>query len=346
MKNKKINKKVIFILVCTLFFLSLFVGFIFFFQNTIPFKYYGTYVRYYYLDGNELKATYNISALSVKAVLEREENGKKVIDRENYKYYKKGNDLIIEIGEYEYYLIVDDDCLYVASSKDISTAKKYGNFYWNTKSVKADIYEIKNKAEGVDSMIEKTMNAWVRDLIYDGVDKDLNDTNLYIINSDEKIDDTNLNIYEVVYDAVGGELHLYYNRKNRTLKRIYFFGSIFLNPYEVTDLDSMKIEDIYDVRAMLLSLMYIFGNKENIELNMDADNSKEYSKVLNDLDYRIAVLEEYGKLFENKKVDEEYDDRYTYLLDNEKYDIEFMSWISYSKYSATGLITFNINIKQ
>lgn len=346
-KGKKINKKVLIISISAIVAVGLLVGLILFFTNKIPSKYYGTYVRYYYFDGIESKTTYKISALSVKSTHEYIKDGKKETETESYKYSKKGNDLIIKDkeGKSENYLIIDDDCLYVDSSKDISTSKKYGLFYWNIKSDKADIYEIENKAEGIEDSIEKTMNTWSRKLIYDTADKELKDTSFYIYDSDEKADDTDLNTYEVIYEAAGGKLSLYYNRKTKELSRIYFSGSVLSTSYRGTGSDSMSVEDIYDARAMLLSFMYVLGNKENIELNIDTENSKEYSKSLTDLNYRTKVAGEFDSLFSNKKVDDKYDDKYTYSLSNDKYSIDFDSWISSSTYSVSGIISFNISIK-
>ena len=166
-KEKKINKKILIISISAFIGICLLIGSILFFTNKIPSKYYGTYVRYYYIDGNESKVTYKISALSVKSTYERIVDGKKETETENIKYSKKGNDLIIKDknGKSESYLIIDDDCLYVESSKDISDSKKYGIYYWNTKSSKADIYEIENKSEGTEELLEKTMNTWSRKLI-------------------------------------------------------------------------------------------------------------------------------------------------------------------------------------
>lgn len=346
-ERKKRNKKVLIISISVFVCICLLVGLILFFINKIPSKYYGIYVRYYYFDGIESKTTYKISALSVKSTNEYIKGGKKETDIKSYKYSKKGNDLIIKDkdGKYENYLIIDDNCLYVDSSKDISTSKKYGLFYWNVKSDKADIYEIESKSKGIEDSIEKTMNTWSRKLIYDTADQELNDTNFYILDSDEKADDTDLNTYEVIYEAAGGKLSLYYNRKTKELKKIYFSGSILSTSYIGTDPDSMSAEDIYDLRAMLLSFMYILGNKDNIELNIDTENSKEFSKSLADLNYRSTVINEFDSLFSNKKADETLNDKYTYTLSNDKYSIDFDNWVSSSTYSVSGIISFSITIK-
>lgn len=346
-KGKKFNKKLIIFTIITIFTTCLLVGLIIFFVNKIPSKYYGTYVRYYYFNGNESKITYKISPLSVKSISERTVDGKNKINTESYRYTKKENDLIIKNknGKLKNYLIIDNDCLYIESSKDISTSKKYGLFYWNIKSDKADIYEIENKSESIEDLIEKTMNTWSRKLIYDTANRELNDYEFYILNSDEKTDDTDLNTYEVVYNAAGGKLSLYYDRKTKNLERIYFSGSILASSITGTDTDSMSVEDIYDAKAMLMSCMYILGNKKNIELNIDTENSKDYSKALTDLNYRSKVAGEFDDLLSNKTVDEKYNDRYTYSLSNSKYSIEFTNWISSNTYSVTGVVSFNISIK-
>lgn len=346
-KAKHINKKFVIIFTSAIIATCLLIGLILFFINKIPSQYYGTYTRYYYLYGSESKITYKISALSVESIYEYTKDGKKVTDTRSYEYSKKGNDLIIKDKENntENYLIIDDDCLYVTSSKDISTSKEYGLYYWNVNSDKADIYEIENTSEVTKELLKETMNTWARKLIYDTANKELKNTSFYIHNSDEKTDTTNLNTFEVIYETTGGKLSLYYNRKTKKLERIYFSGSILSSSYKGTDFNSMTPEDIYDARAMLMSFMYILGNKENIELNIDTENSKEYSKSLADLNYRTKVAGEFDNLFSNKKVDENYDNKYTYSLYNDKYDIDFDSWISSSTYSITGFVSFNIKIK-
>ena len=269
--KKKNGKKIVIVSVCTVLIVGLIIGLILLLTGGIPSKYRGTYVRYYYFDGVETKVTYEVSAKSVKSITEYEKDGKKEEKVDNHDYYIKDDDLIIKDSSFEKYLIIDDDCLYIETSKDISTSKKYGSFYWNVKSKKADIYEIKNKSEQVEDLIETTMNRWARKFYYEAQDKKLTDSKFYILSSDEKTDETNLNTYEVKYKVSNGNLSLYYDRKSKKLERIYFSGSIDTSSLTGKSIDSMSVEDMYDVKAMLLSLMYIYGNTKNVELNIDTE---------------------------------------------------------------------------
>lgn len=76
---------------------------------------------------------------------------------------------------------------YILNLVKIYPHQKNTDFYWNIKSDKADIYEIENKSESIEDLIEKTMNTWSRKLIYDTANRELNDYEFYILNSDEKL---------------------------------------------------------------------------------------------------------------------------------------------------------------
>ena len=186
--KKKKGKKIAIISIGTVLIVGLIVGLIFLLTGGIPSKYRGTYVRYYYFDGVETKITYEISGKSVKSITEYEKDGKKEENVDNHDYYMKDDDLIIKDSSFEKYLIIDDDCLYIETNKDISTSKKYGSFYWNVKSKKADIYEIRNKSESVEDLIETTMNTWARKFYYEAQGKKLTDSKFYILSSNEKTD--------------------------------------------------------------------------------------------------------------------------------------------------------------
>lgn len=342
--EKKKGKKIAIISICSVLVIGLIIELIVFLTGGIPSKYRGTYVRYYYFDGIETKVTYKISSKSIKATTEYEKEGKKEERVEDYEYYTKDDDLIIKDGSYEKYLIIDDDCLYIETSKDISTSKQYGSFFWNVNSNKADIYEIKNKAESVEDLIETTMNTWARKFYYKAQDKELKDTRFYILSSDEKTDETNLNTYEVKYKVANGDLSFYYNRKSKTLERIYFSGSINTSSITGKSFDSMSVEDTYDAKAMLLSLMYIYGNENNVELNINIETSKDYDKVMKEFDHRDVATKDYDALFSNKR-NSTIADEDRYSLDNDKYSVEYTSMISSSTYSVIGMITFNMRIK-
>ena len=167
---------------------------------------------------------------------------------------------------------------------------------------------------------------------------------IYILSSDEKTDETNLNTYEVKYKVSNGNLSLYYDRKSKKLERIYFSGSIDTSSLTGKSIDSMSVEDMYDVKAMLLSLMYIYGNTKNVELNIDTETSKDYDKVMKEFDHRSEAAKDYDALFSNKKTSSIKDED-KYSLDNDQYSIEYTSWISSSTYSVMGMISFNMSIK-
>lgn len=345
--KKKFLKKWWFWTIISIIMIILLIGIILFFINKIPSKYYGTYTRYSYFGGTEFKITYKISPLKIKAISEYTEDGENKFEEEEIEYCKKGDDIIIKDNDEEAYLIIDNDCLYIETNKDISMSKEYGYFYWNEKSDEADLYKIENKSKQMIDLIEETMNSWARKLIYDTYDLNEESSKFYIFNSDKKSDKTDLNTYKINYNVAGGELSLYYDRKTQQLDRVFFSGEVFESTYSVSSSDNMDIYDIYDSKAMLLSLMYILGNKDNIELNQadeDIEKVKNYSKILKDLSYRTSVAEEYDKLFANKTTDEEINNRYTYTLKNDKYDIDYTSWISSTSYSFSGMIYFYINL--
>lgn len=341
-KSSKKIAKVIVVFMSILIGISLIVGVILFFVNRIPPEYYGTYVRYWYLGGSEAKTTYKISALSVKEIIEINRNGELETNVIDCKYTKKGDDLIISVGteDSENYLILDDDCLYVESSRDISLSKRFGFFYWNEKSDKADIYEIENKAFYIKRSIEDTMDTWARELVFTASDIELKDTIFYIQKSDEKTDDSDTNTYEVKYAAAGGELSLFYNRNTRELESVRYFGSIAYSSLVELDYDSMSIEDTYDVRAMILSFMYVLGNENNIDLNSKVDSS-HYSE---DYDYRLEVVSEFSSLLSNMTYAENYGDEYTFSLNNDKYNVDYVINMSESNYHFTEGVWFNIRI--
>lgn len=344
-KYKKFYKKWWFWTAVSILTVALITGIVIFLIYKVPYKYCGTYVQYAYFDGNEYKGTFKISPLSIKVIKEGIRDGKYTIEETKLKYSKKGKDLIVKEENSEKYIIIEDDCLYVESNKDISTSKKYGNFYWNEKSDKADLYKIENKSEELEDLLEKTMNTWTRELIYETANQEMDNSSFYIIKSEKETDKTDLNTYQINYNASGGELSLYYNRKTEQLSRIYYSGNISSSLYSFSTLDSMDIADIYDSKAMLLSFMYILGNKDNIELNQDIEDTNHISKSLKDTFYRSKVAEEYDELFNNIKVDKTYDDEYTYSLDNDKYSINYTSWITEGVYSVSGIVSFSISLK-
>lgn len=340
-EKKKNSKKTIKNILILIIFISILAGLIIFSKNKIPSKYYGSYTRYYYVDGSESKYTYKISALSVKLTYEYTSGDNKQIGTDNVEYYKKGKDLIIREGDIDKYAIIENDCLYLESSKDISQSKENGLFYWNEKSDMADLYEIENKSEGLQQLIEIVTNSWSRKLIYDAAEKEIGNLDFYIIKSDEENDKTDLNTYIVKLKASGGDLNLYYNRKEKKLERIYFSGSVLHTLYGGMDKDSMDAEDIYDCRAMLLATMYIFGSKDKENLNENISNLDE----IQGLSHKTEIAFDYDNLFKNRTIDKNFEDRDNYSLTNEKYDISFINWVTSGTYSIHGILSWDISVK-
>jgi len=328
---------IIAIVVAVIVFLSLGIGGFFYFKNRIDPKYHGTYVRYYYYDGIESKTTYIIKALSIKEI--EEEDGKKT--EYKYDYYKKGDDLIIKRDDDENYIIVEDGKLYIDSSKEDGLSKSLDIYYWNEKGDKADIYEIINKSHVLENKIEETMDEWAQEYVYEVYDYNDGNSTFYITSSDEKTDETDLNTIKVAYKAAGGELTFYYNRKTKNINKISYSGKILSS----SKLDSMSIDDIYDSKGIVLSLMYILGNKDNIKLNQDILEAGESDDARKDLIYRTNVFTEFKNLFSNRETDPDFTDKYTFSLNNDKYDIKYDSWITVLTYSASGLVSFDMTIK-
>ena len=334
-------KKIIIISISAVVLIGLIIGLILFFVNKIPSKYYGTYVSYHYYDGYEYKTTYEITPLSVKSMLEYETSEGKQTTTRQYDYYKKGEDVIVKNEESEYYLIIDDECLYLETNKDISFSKKYGSFFWNVNSDKADIYEIRKRADSFEELIETTMSSWARKFYYDGIEEEVPSYSFYITTSDEETDETDLNTYKVKYKAANGDLTFSYDRKSKELKNVYFSGMVMTSSLTGNKAEYMSVKDSYDCKAMLYSLMYILGNKNNIKLNTYSYEEEH----IKDLLYRLELASDWDKMIENKKTDSQYSDKKTYSIDNDKYSISYTTWITSSVYSVSGLITFNISLK-
>ena len=103
----------------------------------------------------------------------------------------------------------------------------------------------------------------------------------------------------------------------------------------------MTVEDIYDARTMLFSLMYILGNKDNIELNIDIENSNNHEKAIADIEYRQQVISDYLDLIKNKQETE--DNEYKISLENDKYSVEFNNKDYSSQHIISGIISFTIS---
>lgn len=327
-KNIIIKNKEIFIYIIIIFVIIIALGV--FLLNKIPSKYYGNYVRYTYNEGIENKITYKITPFSIKSTLEISGKDNKKSEKK-YKYYKRGNDLIIKEDDGERYVIIDDNCLYIESSKDISKTKKNELFYWNEKSEHADIYEIKNKSKGFKSLLETIINLWAREAIYNNLDAQIDNNSFYILESDEKSDETDLNTYKVNLKACGGNFTLSYDRKNKNLKNVGFSGTSDFSSNNSIDYETMSVNDFYDSFSMLLASMYLVGNKENIKLNKDINNKDKAVEASND----------YVKLLSNKTENDRFEGLDTFSLNNEKYDISVRI---YSMTSNIGHIGWNIDI--
>ena len=304
----KKTKNAIIISACAVVFIALACGIVFFALNRIPSKYHGTYTRYTYSDGEESKETYKISALSVRYIFKWIEEGEEKKNEFKFKYRKKGEDIIISFGEFEQYLIVEEDCLYVETSKDISGSKKYGWFFWNEKSEKADIYEIENKGERDKELLRKTMETWAQKLVYneynngetEGVDP--NSLFFYMRKSEEEPDKTDLNTYKIEFNVLFGSLSLCYDKKTKEIDRISFSGAESKYAQEGNRLQT---------RALLLSCMYVLGNEMNIKLNQE-----DRTETL----YRYKILTQYEKLLGNEDIETYWTE---YTLNNDRYDISY-----------------------
>lgn len=311
----KRHLKIIIFSVCAIVFIALACGVVFISLNKIPKKYYGTYTRYMYSDGEESRVTYKISALSIKEIREEGEETNResaAVESRNIKYWKKGEDVIIRYGTGKSYLIIDEDCLYIETSKDISLSKEYGMFFWNVKSDKADIYEIENKSKRVTNLIRETMKTWAQELFYNlATEQVTDDLRFYMTRSEEESDKTDLNTYEIDFDVPSGSISLSYDRETKKLKSIFYSSSV--TKFGANG-EEFILENFLDTRAILLSCMYVLGNQKNIELNQDAENKTETA-------YRKTVMTEYDELFDNEKVEDEYNTEYT--LDNNKYHISY-----------------------
>jgi hypothetical protein len=150
-----------------------------------------------------------------------------------------------------------------------------------------------------------------------------------------------LNTYEVKFNTAGGDFELRYDRKTKELKSVYFYGSIFMSSISPSYNDSMTIDNIYESRALLLSSMYVVGNKKNIALNQDVDdtsNISNYPKILDDLEYRSEVAKDFDKLIASNKSETNID----CSLENEKYRIYYKFDLKSDKYFSNGHITFSI----
>lgn len=319
-----------------------FIYFVFLLVNIIPPKYWGKYRYYFYFDGTISKTTYRITPFHIKIFYEADKNGTKESMNENVPYNKRGKDLIISSGNTKYYLILNDDRLFVETNKNISTSEKYKSYYWKMKTNKSDIYEMTNNAEITVDMLEFIANQWARNTIFEMTGTTSNNTEIYISPSDETNDETDLNVYEVSYNVANGTLYLQYNKDNKNLKHISFLGSIFVTSYDGRDDDSMNSDDIYNCNALMLSSMYLLGIKDESELNKNISNINTEE----DHAYRNSLLWDYASLLKNMTVDNEFDDKYNYSFKSEKYDISFDKWISSNDNLTLGTISWNIYINE
>lgn len=330
---RKGHRKIIGIALTLIIFILISASIVMFFINKIPSKYYGTYVNYDYYDGEELKYTIKISPLAIQ-LTDLDINGDP--KEKKVKYFKKGEDLIIDYHDEEQYIILEDDCLYLETSKkDIEFSKKYGSFFWNEKSDKADLYEIDRKAERYGDILEDIVNSWSRELIYKTVDTKVGSSNFYIFTSDEESDKTDLKSYEVILEAANGDLSLYFDRKEKKLKRIRFSGTVSNNLYGA-DRDSMDIEDIYDSRALLLASMFLLNDLDNLKLSYNLDTLEELKR-------QSSAVMDYDALFINKTVDKEHENEYRFF--GSIYDVTFHSRLYESIYSLSGSVSWSIDLK-
>lgn len=333
--NKKSNKKILVILLSVIILCTIVIA-CFMVSKMIPLKYHGTFVRINYIQGIEEIETYKISAFSI----DYSSNFMGETRKEKIKYLKKNDDLILleekdnlSIIE-DSYAIIDNDLLFIESSKDeeeIALSKKYNSFFWNVKSDKSDIYEIENKSSDFVDNLEGIANSWSREFVYSTFEEEVNDSNLYIKQSDEKNDETNLNSLELNFEVANGDLSLTFDRKEKKLNSIHFYGYVSVNNFSFSS-DTMKVKDMYDCEAILLAAMYAISNIENVSIT---DGNK----------YKIEALEDYINLLENKEDNASDNLKNDFSLVNDKYEVKFSRDISGNNYSIYGGISWSIYLK-
>lgn len=343
----KNRKKAIIISIISIISVILIFGIILFLINRIPSQYYGSYIRYSYFNGKNYKDTYVISPISIKYISECTENGKITKEVKKIDYKINGENVVISDNDIDKYIIIDDDCLYMETSKDISSSKKYGTFYWNEKSKNADIFEIKNNADEIEEKIEDAVNGFFRQVIYNTVDQEIGEYQFYITSFDDESDKTNLNTYTVKYKAAGGNIELVYNRKTKKLNKIDFSGNILDGLYNL-DIDTMTVEDLYDCRALLMACVYLLKSEDNYAFVSTYDIN-DFHKIITfkdnfDKTYFDEVAEEYTELFGNKKTDSINENRNSYTFNGDKYNILFNDWITTYTYSTSGIISWTISL--
>lgn len=327
-KNDKVKKiiEIISVLAVTMGLIVCFVVFLIF---KIPSKYYGTYVNYFYLEGTTYKTTYKIKPFSIEVNYSDLENN---TETTKLKYRKNGDDLIVD----DEYFIIEDDKLYINSSKDISFLKNNDMFSWNIKSQKNDIYVMNFESERFIEMLEFSVDNWSRQLIYNNANYQIDDDSFYILVSDEQSDESDLKQYSVNYEAAGGSLDINFDRKTQKINSIHYTAIVNISKYYNSSANTASVEDIFDSRAMFLSAMAILNSNNKYNIPFSNDNYEN-------LAYHTTAVFDYEKLMENQILEDE--DKKLFSLNNERYNVSYEDAITIGDSFILGHISWDIYIK-
>lgn len=334
-KEKKKNvKKLLIIIFSIILIVAIATCIIIFIIIKIPSKYCGTYVSYSYVSGEKCEEVYRISSLSVKHTSKCKINGKEYNESEKLKYEKKGKDLIVESKLGKNYLIIEDDKLYVNDKKDISLEKKYNMFFYNVKSDKRDIYEIQYEADKFEDQIEYSINSWSRDLIYKAINEEYDkDDSVYFLPSDEKSDESDLNEYSVKYKVGNAEVTVDFDRKTQKIDSVSYSAHVSMSKYSLSNIDSATAEDLYDSRAILLSVMAIISSNGKYIDSPAADNTE----------YHNAAIDDFADLLDNRTDGKNGEIKFN--LSNKKYSISYEDSIKSGDSYVLGSVHWYIYVK-
>lgn len=328
-------KKLVKIISVSLIIISIIICLILFMIYKIPSKYCGTYVDYFYAKGSTYKTTYIISPFSIKSKSELYTNSEKKIESKKYKYKKIGKDIVVD----DEYFIVEDDKLFIHSSKDISSLKEYEIFSWNIKSKKSDIYEMNFEAQKFVDILESSVDNWSRELIYKTNNHEMDDYGFYILDSDKHSDESDLKEYSVNYEAAGGNLEIVFDRKAKKINSIHYSANVSVSMYSNDFSDSATPEDIIDSRAMLLSAMAIISSKDEYVDSISNNSDDNFENIT----FHTIAAFDYDDLMENLTMQND-DDR-LFSLDNERYKVSYKDTLTIGATFTFGHVYWNIYIK-
>ena len=104
-------------------------------------------------------------------------------------------------------------------------------------------------------------------------------------------------------------------------------------PSNLKDIKLMEPEDVYDVKAVILALIYMFSEEDYISIDSNDSSTRKYSSYL-----------EFLRLMMNSEDDSKYSNGYSYKLNEDKYDIWYDSKIDISGNFISGYQSFNFYI--